>query len=106
MTEFPFNVPSPSNVPSHPWPQSFQLHQLNPAFLHQHLLPAAYKMPNIHALISQYMNMNVFNYAHNLVGPRMTPPMVNGNVSPLRCSPLTRCSPLARCSPTLRESDN
>lgn len=67
------------------WPQNFPLHTtFNPALLHQNLLPA-YKMPNIHAFLTQYMGLNnlgIFNYPHNLgVGPRISPTMINNSTS-------------------------
>lgn len=65
------------------WPQNFPLHStFSPSLLHQNLLPA-YKMPNIHAFLTQYMGLNnlgIFNYPQGLgVGPRISPPMINNS---------------------------
>lgn len=56
--------------PTEFWPPNFPLHTtFNPALLHQNLMPPAYKIPNIHAFLTQYMglnNLSLFNYPQNL----------------------------------------
>lgn len=91
MGEFPIPLAIPHNIAaaaaaahsSEIWSQNFPLHgAFNPALLHQSLLPA-YKMPNIHAFLTQYMGLNnlgIFNYPHSLgVGSRISPTIINSS---------------------------
>lgn len=102
LPEFPIPLTIPHNIAAAAahstefWPQNFPLHStFSPSLLHQNLLPA-YKMPNIHAFLTQYMGLNnlgIFNYPQSLgVGPRISPPMMNNNSSPKE-------------SPTLHEAE-
>lgn len=92
LPEFPIPLALPHNIAAAAvahstefWPQNFPLHtSFNPALLHQNLLPA-YKMPNIHAFLTQYMGLNnlgILNYPHGLsVGPRISPTIINSGGS-------------------------
>lgn len=102
LAEFPLPIPMPHNL-NHPhhlhpglptefWPPNFGLHhsliQPNPALLHQ--MPN-YKLPNFHAILSQYMGLNnlgIFGYSQNLA--------VNTN----RISPDPRSGGSPKDSPT------
>lgn len=57
------------------WPANFALHyplmQHNPALLHPN-----YKLPNFHAILSQYMGLNnlgLFGYSQNMPDSRLSP---------------------------------
>lgn len=91
LAEFPIPLTLPHNIAaaaahsSEFWGQNFPLHPtFNPALLHQNILPS-YKMPNIHAFLTQYMGLNnlgIFSYPHNLgVGPRISPTMMSNSTS-------------------------
>lgn len=71
--------------PSDFWPQNFPLHStFNPALLHQNLIPP-YKMPNFHAILTQWglNNLGLFNYPQNLsMTSRISPPMHSPKDSP------------------------
>lgn len=82
----PHNIAAAAAHSTEFWPQNFPLHPtFSPSLLHQNLLPT-YKMPNIHAFITQCMGLNnlgIFNYPQSLVGPRISSPiMMNNNSSP------------------------
>ncbi|XP_058066583.1 aristaless-related homeobox protein [Anopheles bellator] len=90
MPEFPLALPLAHNLPHHPalpaefWPPNFGLHpSLMPTaathtLLHPSVLPN-YKIPNFHAILSQYMGLNSLfgatgGYPQNLsVNTRISP---------------------------------
>ncbi|XP_037035103.1 retinal homeobox protein Rax isoform X2 [Bradysia coprophila] len=87
LNEFQLPITMPHNIghPSMPaefWPSNFSLHPpFNHSVLHQNLIHN-YKLPNIHAILSQYMGLNnlgFFGYPQNLsvnnarVSPQTSP---------------------------------
>ncbi|XP_063697958.1 paired box protein Pax-6-like [Culicoides brevitarsis] len=86
LTDFPLSLPLAHNLAAagHPglpaefWPANFALHpSLMPPTNHGLLHPNVmhnYKLPNIHALLSQYMGLNnLFGYPQNLSMPGARP---------------------------------
>lgn len=77
----PHNIGHPS-MPTEFWPSNFSLHPpFNHSVLHQNIIHN-YKLPNIHAILSQYMGLNnlgFFGYPQNLsvnnsrVSPQTSP---------------------------------
>ncbi|XP_055687486.1 aristaless-related homeobox protein [Lutzomyia longipalpis] len=75
LPEFPLPIPLAHNlghptIPSEFWPTNFALHPSlispNHTLIHQNILPN-YKLPNFHAILSQYMGLNLFSgYPQNL----------------------------------------
>lgn len=85
LPEFPLPMTLSHNL-GHPaissefWPPNFGIHPTllppNPSILHQNMIPN-YKIPNFHAILSQYMGLNnlgIFGYPQNLsINTRLSP---------------------------------
>lgn len=84
MPEFSLPIPLPhslgghSTIPNEFWSPNFGLHPSlipsNHSLMHPNVIPN-YKLPNIHAILSQYMGLNnLFGYPQNLsVNSRISP---------------------------------
>lgn len=92
MPDFPLSLPLAAHNLAHPgippefWPANFALHPslippTNHGLLHPNVIHN-YKLPNIHALLSQYMGLNnLFGYPQNLsmTGGRPNVTLANNN---------------------------
>lgn len=86
-------------IPSEFWPPGFGIHPpFNPSLLHQNIMPN-YKLPNIQAILSQYMgNLGFFAYPQNLSVPQTVAAAAISTAGGSRVSPAHSGSP--KDSPT------
>ncbi|GAB0098294.1 homeobox protein orthopedia [Sergentomyia squamirostris] len=91
LPEFQLPLPLAHNLahPSDFWPTNFTLHPSllapNPTLLHQNLLPN-YKMPNFHAILTQYMGLNNLGLFSAAGYPQNLTVNTNGHQSPTTSS--------------------
>lgn len=91
MPDFPLPLALQHNLGGHPgiptefWPPNFGIHPSlippNPSFMPN------YKIPNFHAILSQYMNLNnlsMFGYPQNLSVNTRISPQISPKESPTR----------------------
>lgn len=114
MSEFQLPHPLQHNMAGHQviptefWPPNFGLHPpFNPTMLHPNIMPN-YKLPNIQAILSQYMgNLGFFAYPQNLTSAAAAAAAAaassmggNNNGNPTTPGGSSRVSPvLSNCSP-------